>query len=66
MPRGKAHTCPRIVVTHAVEPRFASRDEAWAVVGPIIARILAQAILADKKKEKLKGPVGKKIAKEAS
>ena len=47
MPRGKRLPCPRIIVVHADQPKYASRDEAWAVAGPVLARILAQTILRE-------------------
>jgi hypothetical protein len=52
MTRGKRLVCPRIVVVQAAEPRFASRDDAWAVAGPILARILAQTILREQEERK--------------
>jgi hypothetical protein len=47
MPRGKRLPCPRIVVVRADRPKYASRDEAWAVACPVLARILAQIILRE-------------------
>jgi hypothetical protein len=45
MARGARLKCPPLVVMHAQEPYFKSRQEAWAVVGPILARLLAQTIM---------------------
>jgi hypothetical protein len=47
MTRGNKLKCPRIVVVQAAEPRFATVEEAWAAVGPVIARLVAAAILKD-------------------
>jgi len=51
MTRGKRLACPRIVVTQAAQPRFTTREEAWDVVGPVLARILAQTILREQAKQ---------------
>jgi|GEM_PF-5480676 len=48
MTRGKRLACPRIVVSQANEPKHATQDDAWAAVRPVLARILAQAILHEK------------------
>jgi hypothetical protein len=47
MTRGKRLACPHVTVLRADPPKYATREEAWAVVGRIVARILAQAILQD-------------------
>lgn len=47
MTRGKRLGCPRIVVVQAEQLKHATREEAWAVVGPVLARILAQVILRE-------------------
>jgi hypothetical protein len=47
MTRGKKLKCPRIVVVQAKNPRFETVEEAWASVGPIVARLVAAAILRD-------------------
>ncbi|MBN1136837.1 MAG: hypothetical protein JXM73_09635 [Anaerolineae bacterium] len=52
MTKGKRLACPRIVVVEAEELKYASRDEAWAAVGPILARILAQTIRQEKAEQK--------------
>ncbi|MCL4302330.1 MAG: hypothetical protein KJ077_41965 [Anaerolineae bacterium] len=52
MTRGKTRECPRIVVVQAAEPKFNTRDEAWQVIGPILARILAQTIAVEKQEQK--------------
>ncbi len=44
MTRGQRLACPHIAVFHSNQPKYANRDEAWAAVGPILARILAQII----------------------
>jgi hypothetical protein len=44
MTRGKALLCPNFIVFSSSHPRFSSVDEAWMVIGPIYARILAQVI----------------------
>jgi hypothetical protein len=54
MTRGKRLECPRIVVVQAEQPRHATREEAWAVVGPVLARILAQTITREKVVQKKK------------
>jgi hypothetical protein len=45
MTRGKRLECPRIVV---VQVEHATREDAWAVVGPVLAHILAQTITREK------------------
>ena len=45
MTRGKKIECPRIVVVQAAEPKFATVEEAWAAVGPVVARLVVAAIL---------------------
>lgn len=52
MTRGKRLECPNITIIRAAEPKFKSRDEAWQVVGPILARILAQTISVKKQEQK--------------
>jgi hypothetical protein len=37
-----------MVIIQAAEPKYKTRDEAWQVVGPILARILAQTISLEK------------------
>lgn len=51
MTQGKKLECPKIIVVQAAEPKFKTRDEAWHVIGPIFARILAQTISKDKQQE---------------
>jgi hypothetical protein len=46
----KRLTCPRIVVTPAARPKYASRQDAWTTVGPVIARILAQTIRRERER----------------
>ncbi|GAB4537146.1 MAG: hypothetical protein Kow0063_23480 [Anaerolineae bacterium] len=63
MARGRRLACPSIIVIQANRPKYATRDEAWAVVGPVLARILAQTILRDQEKPKSEttrkqGPAG--------
>lgn len=48
MTQGKRLSPPRIVVCCAAQPRYASRDEAWQAVGPVLARILAHVIMHEK------------------
>jgi hypothetical protein len=45
MTRGKRLECPRIVVVQAAELKFATVDEAWAAVRPVLARATTAAIL---------------------
>lgn len=52
MTRGKRLECPNITIVRAAEPKFKTRDEAWQVVGPILARILAQTISSEKQEQK--------------
>lgn len=52
MTRGKRLECPHITIVRAAEPKFKTRDEAWQVVGPILARILAQTISSEKQEQK--------------
>lgn len=52
MTRGKRLECPNITIVRAAESKFKTRDEAWQVVGPILARILAQTISAEKQEQK--------------
>lgn len=52
MAKGKKRECPRIIVVQAVKPKFNTRDEAWQVIGPILARILAQTIAVEKQEQK--------------
>jgi hypothetical protein len=52
MTRGKKIECPRIVVVQVAELKFETVDEAWAVVGPVLARVIAAAIL----REEQRGP----------
>ena len=47
MTRGKRLVCPRIVIHHAAQPEHATRDDAWVVVEPVLARILAQTTLRE-------------------
>ena len=47
MTRGKRLECPRIVVVQATELRFETVDEAWAAIGPVLARVIAAAILRE-------------------
>jgi hypothetical protein len=47
MTRGKRLECPRIVVVQATELKFATVDEAWAAIGPVLARVIAAAILRE-------------------
>jgi hypothetical protein len=54
MAKGKKIIPPKIVVVHSANPRFASRDEAWEVAGPILARLIAQTILAEQRLRKRK------------
>jgi hypothetical protein len=51
MTRGKVLECPNITIVRAAEPKFKTRDEAWQVVGPILARILAQKISVEKQEQ---------------
>ncbi len=52
MAKGKKRECPRIIVVQTAEPKFNTRDEAWQVIGPILARILAQTISVEKQEQK--------------
>jgi len=54
MTRGQRLACPHIVVFHSNQPKYASRDEAWAAVGPILARILAQIIAYEQEEQERK------------
>lgn len=54
MTRGKRLECPRIVVVQAEQLKHATREEAWAVVGPVLARILAQTITREKAEQEKK------------
>ncbi len=54
MTRGKRLAGPRIIVSHSNQPKYASRDEAWAVVGPTLARILAQIIMREQEEQERK------------
>lgn len=51
MSRGKKLHCPRIILVPAKQPKYSSRDEMWTVVGPILARVLAQVILQEKRSD---------------
>jgi hypothetical protein len=39
-------------IVRVAEPKFKTRDEAWQVVGSILARILAQTISLEKQEQK--------------
>lgn len=51
MTRGKRLATPRIVICVADHPRYATQDEAWAVVGRLLARMIARLILAEQAKQ---------------
>ena len=42
--RGKPLKCPRVILVPAKDPKFLTRQDAWVIVGPIIARIIAAVI----------------------
>lgn len=44
----KHKVTPRIVIIKAAALRYGSRAEAWEIIGPALARILATAIGQDK------------------
>ena len=54
MTRGQRLACPHVVVFHSKQTKYASRDEAWAIVGPILARILAQIIAREQEEQEKK------------
>ncbi|TET52816.1 MAG: hypothetical protein E3J64_04510 [Anaerolineales bacterium] len=49
MTRGKRLECPRIVVVQAAELKFKTVEEAWAAIGPVLARVIAAAILREER-----------------
>lgn len=54
MPKGKQLPPPEIIVKQADELKFASQEEAFEVVGPILARMIAQTILRENEEKKRK------------
>ena len=44
MARGKRLVPPRIVLIPSETPKYDSQAQAWAVVGPVLARILGKVL----------------------
>ena len=44
MTRGKKIQPPKLIFTTIDSPRYASLDEAWQVVGPLMAQLVAEII----------------------
>lgn len=50
MARGKKIQPPKVVVKVVECPKFETQDKMWEAVGPVLARIIAQTILREKKR----------------
>jgi hypothetical protein len=48
MTRGKKLLPPKITIVTAENPKYKSKDEAWQVVGPLLAQIIAKQIMEDR------------------
>jgi hypothetical protein len=59
MTRGKKLIPPQIRIVPAEHPRYSSLDEAWQVVGPLLAQLLAEMIKRDKANQGKKGNIMK-------